>query len=189
MKEKQAKGSKSQEKKKDKTKNDKNNNNNQTEEEVANKKKAPKTKEEFEAKLSDQIILQAREIRYDIIKNIAKKQFGWRCTRFKPDKETGSQALTHAKADWDVAWIDADFCIDKLRGMKPYQKINHFPGMTIISLKNNLAKYLKLLQKQMPSEFNFFPKTWIFPYESYELVNFMEGKKTMTFIVKPVNSS
>ena len=94
--------------------------------------------------------MQSREIRYDIIKTIAKKVFGWRCTRFKPDKDTGSEALTHAKADWDIVWIDADFHIDRLKGLKPYQKINHFPGMTIISLKNNLAKYLKLMQKHMP---------------------------------------
>jgi len=63
--------------------------------------------------------------------------------------------------------------------------------MTIISLKNNLAKYLKLMQKtpELASEFTFFPKSWIFPYESYELTNFMqEKKKPMTFIVKPTNS-
>jgi hypothetical protein len=84
-------------------------------------------------------------VRYDIIKTIAKKVFGWRCTRNKPDKETGSDALTHAKADWDIAWIDYDFSIDKLKGLKLYQRINHFPGMTIISMKNNLAKYLKLM--------------------------------------------
>ena len=128
-----------------------------------------KTAAEFEASLQDKVILNSREIRYDIIKQIAKKTFGWRCTRYKPDKETGSLALTHGKADWDIIWLDSDFHIDRLRSLKPYQKINHFPGMTIISLKNNLAKYLKLMQKQMPSEFGFFPKTWIFPYESYEL--------------------
>ena len=128
-----------------------------------------KTAAEFEAQLQDKVILNSREIRYDIIKQIAKKTFGWRCTRYKPDKETGSLALTHGKADWDIIWLDSDFHIDRLRSLKPYQKINHFPGMTIISLKNNLAKYLKLMQKQMPSEFGFFPKTWIFPYESYEL--------------------
>jgi len=62
--------------------------------------------------------------------------------------------------------------------------------MTIISLKNNLAKYLKLMQKEMASEFTFFPKTWIFPSESYDLMNFMqEKKKPMTLIVKPTNSS
>jgi len=34
--------------------------------------------------------------------------------------------------------------------------------MTIISLKNNLAKYLKLAQKEMASEFTFFPKLGFF---------------------------
>ena len=115
----------------------------------------------------------------------------WRFTRSKPDKETGSDALTHAKADWYIGWIDNDFSVDKMRGLKPYQKINHFPGMTIISMKNNLAKYLKLKQKDMSSEFQFFPKTWIFPYESYELMNYLQSdkKKPSTFIVKPMNSS
>ena len=42
----------------------------------------------------------------------------------------------------------------------------------------------------MPSEFNFFPKTWIFPAESYDLMNFVQEKKTpITLIVKPINSS
>lgn len=45
------------------------------------------------------------------------------------------------------------------------------------------------MQKELPQQFNFFPKTWIFPAESYELMNFMqEKKKPMTFIVKPMNS-
>jgi tubulin polyglutamylase TTLL6/13 len=157
--------------------------------EEAVEKPKQKSAAEFEANLQDKIILNAREIRYDIIKHIAKKTFGWRITRFKPDKETGSTALTHAKADFDVLWLDSDFHIDRLKGLKPYQKINHFPGMTIISLKNNLAKYLKLMQKQMPQEFGFFPKSWIFPYESYELQNFVnEKKKPIQFIVKPINS-
>ena len=135
--------------------------------------------------------MNCREVRYNIIKNIAKKVFGWRCTRIKPDKDTRSEALTHAKADWDIAWIDNDFSVDKMRGLKPYQKINHFPGMTIISMKNNLAKYLKLMQKEMSSDFQFFPKTWVFPYESYELMNYLQSdkKKPSTFIVKPMNSS
>lgn len=130
---------------------------------------------EFEAKISDKIILYSREIRYDLIKDIAKKVFGWRCTRNKPDKETGSEVLTHKHADFDILWLDQDFHIDRLKSLKSYQKINHFPGMTIISMKNNLAKYLKLMQKttELTSEFQFFPKSWIFPYESYELTNYL----------------
>jgi len=77
-------------------------------------------KEKFEDKLRQQIILKSNEIRYDLIKNIAKKVFGWRCTRCKPDKESGSEALTHAKADWDVLWLDSDFHIDRLKGLKPH---------------------------------------------------------------------
>lgn len=45
--------------------------------------------------------------------------------------------------------------------------------MSIICLKNNLAKYLKLVEKEMPTEFTFFPMTWIFPAESYELANYV----------------
>lgn len=41
-------------------------------------------------------------------------------TRYKPDKETGSAALMHGKADWDIIWIDSDFHIDRVKGMKPY---------------------------------------------------------------------
>lgn len=149
-----------------------------------------KKKQQFESNLHDKIILHCKEVHYDIIKNIAKKQFGWKCTRWKPDKETGSTALQHDTADWDIKWTDADFQLDKMKGLKPYQKINHFPAMTVISLKNNLAKYLKLMQKERPQDFNFFPKTWCFPSESYDLMNFVqEKKKPVTFIVKPVNSS
>ena len=57
---------------------------------------------------------------YNLIKNIAKKTFGWRCTRYKPDKETGSDKLVHAVADWDIIWIDSDFHVDRLRGLKIY---------------------------------------------------------------------
>ena len=41
----------------------------------------------------------------------------------------------------------------------------------------------------MPTEFKFFPRTWIFPAESYELMNYLqEKKKPVTMIVKPMNS-
>jgi hypothetical protein len=64
--------------------------------------------------IADKIIINSREIRYDLIKNIVKKTFGWKLTRFKPDKETGSSALVHNEADWDIIWIDSDFHIDRL---------------------------------------------------------------------------
>ena len=65
---------------------------NNTDNSDSNKKPA-KTKNEFEQTLSNQVIFNGREIHYNLIKNIAKKVFGWRMTRYKPDKETGSTAL------------------------------------------------------------------------------------------------
>ena len=62
--------------------------------------------------------------------------------------------------------------------------------MYLIALKHNLAKYLKLMQKVFPEQFNFFPKTWITPYEFFDLNNFIQQRKQSTgggttLIVKP----
>jgi tubulin polyglutamylase TTLL6/13 len=34
--------------------------------------------------------------------------------------------------------------------MQPHQKINHFPGMSVISRKNNLGRNLMKLKKKEP---------------------------------------
>ena len=75
-----------------------------------------------------------KEVRYDIIKRIAKKEYGWKLTRLKNPND-----------DWDILWTDDVFSAEKLNGMKPYQIINHFPGMYLVALKHNLAKFLKLM--------------------------------------------
>ena len=46
-----------------------------------------------------------------------------------------------------------------------YQKINHFPASSEISRKDSLARNLAKMQPYFPSEFNFFPKSWILPAE------------------------
>ena len=82
------------------------------------------------------IILNTKEVRYPVIKRVAKHEFGWRLSKCKnPDD------------DWDILWTDQVFSAEKLQGMKSYQMINHFPGMYLIALKHNLGKYLKLMQK------------------------------------------
>lgn len=47
----------------------------------------------------------------------------------------------------------------------PFQKINHFPGMTEICRKDLLARNLKRMQKIYPREYNIFPRTWCLPAE------------------------
>lgn len=31
--------------------------------------------------------------------------------------------------DWDIFWSDAGVLPERIAKMKPYQKVNHFPGM------------------------------------------------------------
>ena len=50
--------------------------------------------------------------------------------------------------------------------MEPYQKVNQYPGIYVITRKNNLARNLMKMQRCYPNEYNFFPKTWIIPQET-----------------------
>eukprot|EP00347_Sterkiella_histriomuscorum_P001153 403373125 len=147
---------------------------------IVTKEKDPsqqKPKPQQSQQNSQQIVLNTREVRYPVIKQIARKVFGWKISKCRnPDD------------DWDIFWTDDVFSADKLKGMKPYQMINHFPGMYLIALKHNLGKYLKAMQKALPEEFKFFPRTWITPYESFDMNNYIQTRKTpMTMIVKPQN--
>ena len=53
--------------------------------------------------------------------------------------------------------------------MKPYQKINHFPGMYALSRKNHLARNLNRMQRRFKTDYNFIPKTWLLPAEYPDL--------------------
>lgn len=66
---------------------------------------------------------------------------------------------------WNLCWTDATIGIDRIKDMKRFQKINHFPGMTEICRKDFLARNLKRMVKLFPKDYNFFPKTWCFPSE------------------------
>jgi tubulin polyglutamylase TTLL6/13 len=66
--------------------------------------------------------------------------------------------LTHNDdEDWDICWQDGAVQCEKLTKMKPYQRINHFPGMYALARKNHLAKNLGRMHKQFPDDYKFFP--------------------------------
>ena len=64
----------------------------------------------------------------------------------------------------------------KSNALELYQKINHFPGMWNIHKKNSLASNLNKMRKNFPQEYNFFPKTWVYPDEKRAIVGYMEDK-------------
>ena len=72
---------------------------------------------------------------------------------------------------WDLTWHDMGISADFLTKMESYQKVNHFPGMYIVCRKNHLARNLMKMQRQFPSEYKFFPKTWLLPTELNDFRN------------------
>ena len=73
------------------------------------------------------------------------------------------------KGDFDLWWTDVGIDEATLKGLKLYQKINHFPATYQIARKTLLAKNLKRLKNLFPSEYLFFPRTWVLPNELNDL--------------------
>ena len=120
------------------------------------------------------IVLNVSDTKYAVVKYVGKKMFGWKLS------------YKHEDMEWDVMWTDNAVDPERLTKMRPYQKINHFPGMYSLARKNHLARNLMKLRRVHPAQYNFFPKTWLVPAEHADLKAYMTkpGKKK-TFIVKP----
>lgn len=91
--------------------------------------------------------------------------------------------------DWDIYWNDtAGTTPEQLAKLQPHQRINHYPGMYQLARKNNLSRNLMRMHKIFPSDFNFFPKTWVLPQEMNDFRSqFNKKKNNKTFIIKPVH--
>lgn len=90
--------------------------------------------------------------------------------------------------NWDLCWTDNHVKTELFVKMGTHQKINHFPGMGILSRKNNLGTNLMHFRKRFPADYEFFPITWSLPQDYAELLAYHESRqpgKAQTFIVKP----
>lgn len=92
-----------------------------------------------------------------------------------------------------LIWYNSCPPRDAIGKLKDYQRLNHFPATSEISRKDSLARNLTRLAKAYPSEYAFFPRSWILPAE---LVAFKRHAETWrskgrpkTFIYKPTNSA
>lgn len=79
---------------------------------------------------------------------------------------------------WDIYWTDRQFLpVRQLKSMMPYQRINYFPGMSILTNKQNLTQRLNLYQQLFPQEYDFFPKTWVVDKHSMSTSNLRRDMK------------
>lgn len=122
---------------------------------------------------NSKLVINVSSTKYDVVKHVGKKIMFWKLS-YDEDSD-----------EWDVFWTDNAVQPEKLAKMKHYQRINHFPGMYLISRKNYLAFNLGKLRKQFPDSYNFFPRTWVIPCDIGDLKMFMQSKKNPYVIVKP----
>ena len=96
-------------------------------------------------------------------------------------------ASDKAKESCNVLWIDTSNVNLYLNSIKPWQRINHFPGMMNIARKTRLAENLEMMKKGFEKEFSFYPTTYILPRDLQAMKEIFgsSGKSKCTFIVKP----
>jgi len=114
------------------------------------------------------------ESKYDILFEMCAAMPNW--------KESPSAAY-----DYDFLWSDTSCTADRFMKLKLYQKMNHFVGMSSITRKNNLGRNLLRMRKQFPTEYKFFPDTWILPTDLSDFKMQFTSAKNRTFIIKPDN--
>lgn len=126
--------------------------------------------------------LAGEECLYSVIKRSALS-LGW--------KVVGEEASERVKRDCNVIWVDRSFANDKrFVSIQPWQRINHFPGMTNICRKVRLAQSLELMKKRFPKEYSFFPTTYVLPLHLAAFRSlFQNGQSMSTFIIKPDGSA
>lgn len=132
------------------------------------------------------LVLNVSMTKYHVVRYVARTLFKMRLSnaRYEQDPDDPSQ-------EWDIFWTDGQVQVEKLYRMKPYQRINHFPGMYALARKDHLARNLHRMQKVLPDEYNFFPTTWLLPAEYGDFKKqFTETSKRKkagrkTFIAKP----
>ncbi|KAH9492090.1 Tubulin polyglutamylase ttll7 [Bulinus truncatus] len=128
---------------------------------------------------NDQITVNLSGTRYEVVRQVVEK-FGFTIT--KDDDPTSY-----------LIWNDTFVSPDRISELKPYQHINHFPGMVEVTRKDSLARNMLKMSKVMPDDFNFVPKTWILPTDYTLLQNYAKDmkmrRKSKTFIVKPSNGA
>ncbi|KAE8609430.1 hypothetical protein XENTR_v10011809 [Xenopus tropicalis] len=109
---------------------------------------------------------------------------------------TEEMMFTKARDDDETAnliWNDCAVQHEKIAELRNYQRINHFPGMGEICRKDCLARNMTKMIKCQPHEYNFIPRTWIFPAEYTQFQTYIKElkkkRRQKTFIIKPANGA
>ena len=100
------------------------------------------------------------------------------------------QLSSNPKIEWTVAWIDSASDLSKFTKLKPFQRVNFFPGISCLTRKDGLSINLMHQRKRFPQEYDFFPETFVLPTDFLQFkAQVTRSREKSTFIVKPQASS
>ena len=121
---------------------------------------------------SSNITVNISSTQYDVIPKVMQDIFKF-------------QVTTDSESDWDLFWADTGVTPEMVTKLKPYQKINHFAGMSCLARKNFLGRNLMKMRKLFPKEYKFCPQTWILPLDLYDFKIQFNKNRNKTYIIKP----
>ena len=90
-------------------------------------------------------ILNVAQTDYPIVKKQAKRIFDGRLRYWEEDHEGAvwrGEGGKRLNPEWDFSWHDLTITADYLSKMLPYQRVNQYPGIYVITRKNYLARNL-----------------------------------------------
>ncbi|CAM9833825.1 unnamed protein product [Chrysoparadoxa australica] len=150
------------------------------------------------------IVLNTARCEYKVVREMAL-EMGWEVceTKFSTSSSEpaykertsnhttgdGSYACTHSglcTPHWNVLWHDHINFGDYFKGLLPFQRFNHLPGLAFFAKKAGLATMMRRMFMAAPDEFRFYPRTWILPMEMNDFkTEFVRGSSSSVYIIKP----
>ncbi|KAJ1562624.1 Tubulin polyglutamylase ttll6, partial [Cladochytrium tenue] len=138
-------------------------------------KNKPETASRRTAGVAAGVAVNTESCRYEVVRACCRR--------------LGMRVVDGSSTPWGVMWLDTGVSVQRVLALEPYQRINHFPGMHEICRKDCLARNLGLLARALPSEYDFFPRTFVLPHDWAELHRAVGGgakrRRHDTYIAKP----
>lgn len=170
-------------------------------------KRTVRTRKASSSAAKESVLVNVSNCKYEVVRQVAKS-LNWKLEEEEDEYDAmvadmaatnvangagnTKQFLIHkyskprTKEQWNLYWTDTSVSSQRAMRLERFQRLNHFPGMYHLARKGGLGKHLTQLAKLFPSDFGFFPRTWVLPQQWSEFKERVEsGKGNRTFIVKP----
>jgi len=119
-------------------------------------------------------VLYSLNTRYNVVRDVCSSLLGW--------------MAAECEEEADLVWQDC--CCESEASevcarLRPFQRFNHFPGMSSIYRKCCMAQNLNRMRKVCGAAYDFFPESWVLPADATAFRAQLACNGGDTFIVKP----